>query len=437
MNRNSTLLFKVITLITVASFLTIFSALGQSAPKLKFKNPKLISGVNGAVGAAYEFKNVTNGVDAIVTIEKIVNGAILVNIDDSQIGYKDAWQPTVGGPDSIGSSYIKWDVQFKNSSGANYFFETLDASAIDIDGDNRFISEFSGVNGQSSYEVPALIPTLLTIESKSDTDNVNGDDASLNNLWAYGPITNRYDIDTSSEDVRINYHFTEVSKIKFYTGSTVHGAGGAVNRYHCIYFMDITDATWSVLPVVYHSFDAVLGKDAVNLYWSVNSEFANDQFEIERSFDQTNFTVSGLILGARSTVNGINQYNFSDKTADIFTHRVVYYRLRQVNQNGNYTYSGVKMVRLPETLASKVTVQVMPNPYMDKLNINFESNDGGQAEIRLLNASGAVIKKISSSINKGLNNFQLQDLHNQTPGMYVVNIVVNGKSVESHKIIKQ
>ncbi|CAN5264185.1 hypothetical protein BH20BAC1_BH20BAC1_13160 [soil metagenome] len=407
-------MFKVVTLITVASFFTVLSAQAQSSPKLKFRQPTLISGVNGEVG-----------------------GALLVNIDDSLVGYYDAWQPTVGGPDALGSSYIKWDVQFKSSLGTNYFFATLDASAIDIDGDNAYISEFSGVNGQSSYDVPSLIPTLLTIESKSDTDNINGDDPSLNNLWAYGPITNRYDIDTSSEDVRINYHFTEMSKIKFYTGSTVHGTGGALNRYHCIYFMDIANATWSVLPVVYHSFDAVLGKDAVNLYWSVNSEFANDQFEIERSFDQINFVVSGLILGANSTANGINQYSFPDKNADIFIHQVIYYRLRQVNQNGNYTYSSVKMVRLPQTLASKATVQVMPNPYMDKLNISFESNDGGQAEIRLLNASGAVIKKLSSSINKGVNNFQLQDLHNQTPGMYVVNILVNGKSVDTRKIIKQ
>ena len=173
------------------------------------------------VGATYEFANVTSGVDAFVRIEDINNGAILVNIDDSTIGYYDAWQPTVGGPNVAGSSYIKWNIDFKTSAGSAYVFATVDAAAIDVDGDNASISEFVGVNGQSSYDVPTQIPTLLTITSLSDTDNVNRDDPSPTNLWAFGPVTNRADIDTSSEDVRINYHFINTSKIKFYTGSTV------------------------------------------------------------------------------------------------------------------------------------------------------------------------------------------------------------------------
>ena len=104
--------------------------------------------------------------------------------------------------------------------------------------------------------------------------------------------------------------------------------------------------------------------------------------------------------------------------------------------NGNYTYSVVKMVRIADITAKKTTIQVMPNPYMDKLNINFESNTGGTAEISLISTSGTIVKKVISAINKGFNNLQVQDLRDQNPGMYVVNIVVNGISVNSQKIIK-
>lgn len=436
MNKNSTLSAKCITLIIIATFFSILSTEAQYVPKLKFRQPQLVSGIAGTVGGIYKFANVTSGVDAFVRIEDINNGAILVNIDDSIIGYYDAWQPTVGGPNAVGSSYIKWDIEFKTSAGTVYSFATVDATAIDVDGDNSSISEFVGVNGQSSYDVPTLIPTLLNITSLSDTDNVYGDDPSATNLWAFGPITNRYDIDTASQDVRINYHFTNSSKIKFYTGSTVRSTGGALNRYHSIYFIDITNQIWSVLPVTYLTFDATLLNKAVNLSWTVNAELKNDHFEVERSFDQTNFSTSGFVLDAQSKNNGISKYSFVDNDAEIIKHNVIYYRLKQVDVNGNFTYSVVKTVRITDRTTRKATIQIMPNPYMDKLNVNFDSNTGGTAEIRLISASGIVVKKLTSAINKGFNNLLVQDLRDQIPGMYVVNIVVNGISVNSQKIIK-
>ena len=84
----------------------------------------------------------------------------------------------------------------------------------------------------------------------------------------------------------------------------------------------------------------------------------------------------------------------------------------------------------------KIAVQVMPNPYMDNLNVTFGSKNSGKAEIQMISASGTMVKKTVSTINKGFNNVQLKDLSSQLPGMYVVNIVVNGQSIGSQKIIK-
>ena len=49
----------------------------------------------------------------------------------------------------------------------------------------------------------------------------------------------------------------------------------------------------------------------------------------------------------------------------------------------------------------KIAVQVMPNPYLDKLNVNFTSDVSGKAEIRMMSVSGTVVKKTQSTINKG------------------------------------
>ena len=281
--------------------------------------------------------------------------------------------------------------------------------------------------------------SMLSIKSVKDTDNINGTDKSDSNLNALGPVANRNGIDTLSQDVRINFNFTNKSEFKIYTGSQVDNngstAGMSTDRYHCIYFADIT-GIYSVLPVTYESFNAVSNNNSVNLSWTTSSDINNDHFEVEKSFDQSEFSTTGFVLGAQSENNGIAQYSFQDKDKEILNHTIVYYRLKQVDINGRITYSAVKMVRINNMTDQKITVQVMPNPYMDKLNVNFDSKNSGKAEIRMISASGTLIKKIEAAINKGVNSLQLQDLSSQLPGMYVVNIVVNSQSIGSQKIIK-
>jgi len=438
MNKNSTLAGKCIIMLTILTLLSSYSAQAQATPKLKFCQPHLVAGVDGQIGATYKFSNVIPNIDAYVKIEDIVNGAVLRTIDDSTLGYYNAWQPTVGGPGTYGSSYIKWDVKF-DSAGSPHVFSTLAASAIDVDGDNSMVREFINVNGQSSYSIPTQIPSMLTIKTVKDTDNINGTDASDSNLNALGPIANRTGIDTLSQDVRINFNFTNKSEFKIYTGSEVDNngstAGMSTDRYHCIYFADIT-GVYGVLPVTYQSFNAVLNNNAVNLNWTTSTEVSNDHFEVERSFDEANFSTIAFVLGAQSEKNGADQYSFADKDPEILHNNVIYYRLKQVDVNGNYTYSVVKMVRISNMSSEKIAIKVMPNPYMDKLNVNFTSNNDGKAEIRMFSASGTLVKKIESAITKGSNNVQLQDLSSQLPGMYVVNIAVNGQSIGSQKIIK-
>lgn len=437
MNKISTLAGRCILTVSLLISLS-FSVKAQTIPKLKFKNPLLVAGTAGQVGATYKFSNVFNNIDAYIKIENIVNGAVLKNIDESSLGYNDAWQPTVGGPGTYGSSYIKWDVRF-DSAGTSYVFPILNASAIDVDGDNVRVREFVGINGQSSYGIPTQIPSLLTITKVKDTDNINGTDASDSNLNALGPVINRTGIDTLSQDVRINFSFTNKSEFKIYTGSQVdnNGSTGAIatDRYHCIYFANIA-GIYIVLPVTYESFNAILNNNAVNLLWTTSSDINNDHFEIEKSFDQSNFSTTGFVLGAQSENNGIAQYSFQDKDKEILNHTIVYYRLKQVDINGRITYSAVKTVRINNTTDQKITVQVMPNPYMDKLNINFDSKNSGKAEIRMISATGTLIKKEELIINKGINSVQLQNLSSQVSGMYVVNIIVNGQLIGSQKIIK-
>src|SRR5664279_10426 len=134
-------------------------------------------------------------------------------------------------------------------------------------------------------------------------------------------------------------------------------------------------------------------------------------------------------MGSQSQHNGVDQYSFTDNDQGISNHNIIYYRLKQVDVNGNFSYSVVKTVRISNVSDQKISVQVMPNPYMDKLNVSFSAGNNGKAEIIMISASGTIVKKAVSTINKGSNNIQLQNLSAQLPGMYVVNILVDGQSM--------
>lgn len=409
----------------------------QSAPKLKFSQPQLVSGVNGQINATYKFSNVVPGIDAYVEIENLVGGAVLVNIDDSTVGYYDAWQPTVGGPKMSGTSYIKWGVEFKTNSGSIYTFSDLDASAIDIDGDNGKIHEFIGVNGQSSYDIPTLIPTLLTVTIESDTDNVRGDDPNPTNLIALGPVINRTNIDTFSQDVRINFHFINKSKIKIYTGSQVDAnvANSATDRYHCIYFMRIKDYEFSTLPLAFNTFTAALNSSStVDLFWITNAEIRLNLFEIERSYDQKEFKKIGEVTASGNLNDLSASYNFTDNANELKNHTQVFYRLKLIDKEGEFTYSIVKMIK--PVAFENTEILVLPNPYMERLSVNFKAEEYNKAEVRLINMSGKIIASALATVSKGMNTIQLTNLNSKASGLYVVNLIIDGKLVSSQKVLK-
>ena len=192
----------------------------------------------------------------------------------------------------------------------------------------------------------------------------------------------------------------------------------------------------SVLPITYHSFEAVVNNTKVNLSWLADMDRNYGHFEVERSYDQKEFKTIGMIMDSQTTSNGVsNQNNFQDADKELTAHKDVFYRLKYIDVNGKFSYSIIKKVSI--NTSSKMSMQVMPNPYMDQLNVNFVSDAGGTAEIRLLNASGSMVKRIQSAIVRGDNSLQLQDLNSQAPGFYIANVIINNKLTASLKVLKQ
>jgi len=138
------------------------------------------------------------------------------------------------------------------------------------------------------------------------------------------------------------------------------------------------------LPVLFKSFYAVKNNNNVVLNWVTSQEFNNNSFEIQRSADGVNWNVISIMLGAGTSYTE-KQYSYTDKAVNA---SVVYYRIRQVDLDGKYTYSTVKTIRSNET-APVAKVYAAGKD----VNVEFNSAVNSNVTVRVLNTNGQVLSQ--------------------------------------------
>ena len=176
----------------------------------------------------------------------------------------------------------------------------------------------------------------------------------------------------------------------------------------------------SILPVSLVNFTAQRQNTDVLLNWQTASEENNKGFEVYRSTDGINFSQIGFVAGAGNSSVLLN-YSYTDKTDPPGK---VYYRLRQVDIDGNGKYSPIVYVNG----SNENTVSFYPNPV--QTSITIQSSQIVQ-EIDLVNASGQTINKWSNvSPNSQL------DVSNISSGTYFLHFINNDFN-ETQKLVKK
>ena len=176
------------------------------------------------------------------------------------------------------------------------------------------------------------------------------------------------------------------------------------------------------------SFTALYANHAVTLNWVTASEENNDRFEVERSINGKNFLMIGTVKG-NGTTNQLMRYTFTDKQ---FATGTFYYRLKQVDFDGKYTYS--KIVTVSANKSLKASVQAYPNPFSTELNISLAMEAQGQIQVQLLDVHGAVVYLNNLTLDQGLHNLKLP-LTSLKQGVYFLRLNGGGLN-HTMKILK-
>lgn len=219
----------------------------------------------------------------------------------------------------------------------------------------------------------------------------------VNGVWEQG------NIDMATFDMMTSSYFLSTSGIDEFSPFVVAKAG-------------------VILPIELAYFHAFAKGERAVLEWSTITELNNDYFVIERSGDLRNFEPIGTVAG-QGTSQETNDYSFVDKTP---LTGVNYYRLKQVDFDGAFSYSDIETVRF-----TGGDLQIWPNPTKSSLHILVENAEEHPAIVEIFNIAG---QRVYTS--------QFQQLPNQldvTPlpkGSYLLQIRA-GDIIRRERFIKQ
>lgn len=119
------------------------------------------------------------------------------------------------------------------------------------------------------------------------------------------------------------------------------------------------------LPVTLIHFKATVDNELVTLNWATAQELNNGAFDVERSIDGINWSMFTRIEG-HGTTSQRHDYSCTD-----MINRTTYYRLQQIDYDGDYEYSYIIVARYVDDM---IPIGVL---YIDDLGrIVDEETDG-------------------------------------------------------------
>lgn len=134
----------------------------------------------------------------------------------------------------------------------------------------------------------------------------------------------------------------------------------------------------ALLPVSWRSFTASAGKNDITLHWETETENHNAGFYLERRTGSSDFQDIGFVP-AGATYRYVDQH--------VVTGLTYYYRLRQVDIDGGFSYSSIVSATPP----NRTDLRVFPNPTRNKLFVRTGLNE---SSARLYDTNGRLVAEV-------------------------------------------
>ncbi len=274
--------------------------------------------------------------------------------------------------------------------------------------DNVISTERTRDNLEKINALP-IKPTPVAVYFNTPGKSVNGGNDN-HNVWS-----------RTFEDIRPQS--TEGGNFRDTMGFTVYE-----------WMLQNTRSTEGSLPVVWQNFSLQEVNNVVLVQWSTSQEVNVSKFIVERSNDGFTWAPIAELQPNRGN-DSLKQYRYSDISPLPATS---YYRIRQVDADGKFTYSTIEKLNRARDFQGQV--KVYPNPFVDRIAIDFDKPLHASAIIISLASPAGVIQRSEvHPVQPGRSNlFAIQGLHILSKGVYYLTVITeDGKILRKEKLIKQ
>ncbi|MFT3933915.1 MAG: T9SS type A sorting domain-containing protein [Chitinophagaceae bacterium] len=183
----------------------------------------------------------------------------------------------------------------------------------------------------------------------------------------------------------------------------------------------------NALPVQFISFTAVCNGSNVLLNWKTASELNSAYYAVQKSTDALAWATIGK-LAAAGNASAENNYSFTDNTVNGNN----YYRIAEYDVDGKTTLSNIASAgcNMQEAFA------IWPNPVSNTMYIRITVRNASEANIKLFDSKGALVKQKINSLANGTNMISM-DVKGIAAGLYFVNVTYNNGQAQLKKIMVQ
>jgi trimeric autotransporter adhesin len=178
----------------------------------------------------------------------------------------------------------------------------------------------------------------------------------------------------------------------------------------------LANASQTVLPLQLLTFTGKLQNDnSALVQWKTSNELNTAQFVVERSLDASNYIAIGT-LPAKGTTEAF--YSYTDADAGAQSANSLYYRLKSVDNNGQYTYSKVVTI----VLTKNINVFLFPNPVKQTLNVQINGTVLSPISLQISDMNGRVVHFERRNVPSSSTTLTL-DVKQWKPQVYIIKIL--------------
>ena len=284
-----------------------------------------------------------------------------------------------------------WDLDYSGVNLTNNLVNTASASVLSfgVDMNNELYILCS--NGKIYEFQPAVdAPTdLIAGSGGSGTVDLSWIDNSDNET---GFRIQRKDSTNIFSDVGtvgagITTFTDNVGSIATYTYRVIAYNDTAVSNYS-----NETEIMVTQIPVEMISFSVNVSGNKILINWVTATEQNNKGYDIERNFGD-NWASIGFVKGHGTTTEK-NTYSFTDDFTNDNYRGTIQYRLKQIDYDGTFHYSGTVMVNLDIKTRGYYLDQNFPNPFNPTTKIRFNVPEQSRVKVEIINVLGKVVEEL-------------------------------------------